>query len=53
MTLQLQVQQQLKFTITFKVTAFDKAAATNKQFESTDGSEVMPALSAYTSSNKF
>ncbi len=43
----------LKFTITFKVTAFDKAAATNKQFESTDGTGVLPALAAYTETNNF
>ena len=45
----------LKFTITFKVTAFDKNANSNKKFESTDGeaTKIIPALGSYTSSNKF
>lgn len=43
----------LKFTITFKVAAFDKAAAGQILSESTDGTASMTALSSYTSTQKF
>jgi len=46
----------LKFTITFKCTAFDKSANANVLAESCAGaseSDVLPAISSYTSSYKF
>ena len=46
----------LKFTVVFKCAAFDKAAAGNVMMESAAGTEAgdkLPAIAAYTSSNKF
>ncbi len=43
----------LKWTVKFKVPAFDKSVASNIKIESTDGSADMPAPAAYTSSVKF
>lgn len=46
----------LKFTITYKCAAFDKSGAANVMIESAAGTEVadvLPAIAAYTSSNKF
>lgn len=39
----------IKFTITYKVTPFDKDSSSNITFESTDGTatKILPALSAY------
>lgn len=46
----------LKFTITYKCAAYDKAAAGNVMMESCAGTtagDVLPAIAAYTTSNKF
>lgn len=43
----------LKWTVKYKVPAFDKNAAANVKIESTDGSANLSGASAYTSSNKF
>ena len=46
----------LKFTVTFKVAAFDKAGAGNILQDSAAGNaagDVLPAIANYTSSNKF
>lgn len=46
----------LKFTVTFKVAAFDKAAAGNIMMESCAGTtagDILPAIAAYTTANKF
>jgi hypothetical protein len=46
----------LKFTVTFKVAAFDKSAVGNVMMESCAGGsapDVLPAIAAYTTSNKF
>lgn len=43
----------LKWTITIKTTAFDKSGDGNVLVESTDGTGVIPAIAAYTTSNKF
>ncbi len=46
----------LKFTVVFKVAAFDKSADGNIMMEScagTSGSDVLPVIASYTSSNKF
>lgn len=46
----------LKFTITAKVTAFDKSGAANILAEScagTTGTDKLPAIALYTSANKF
>ncbi len=46
----------LKWTVTFKVTAFDKAAAGNVMMESCAGGsapDILPAIASYTTSNKF
>jgi len=46
----------LKFTVTFKVAAFDKAGAGNVMMEScagTSAGDVLPAVASYTSSAKF
>ena len=46
----------LKFTVTFKVAAFDKAAAGNVMIESCAGTtaqDILPAIASYTTSNKF
>lgn len=43
----------LKFTVKFKVPAFDKEANANIKMESTDGTADLPALAAYTSSVKW
>jgi len=46
----------LKFTITYKCAAFDKSANNNVMVESCAGStasDVLPAVAAYTSANKF
>ena len=46
----------LKFTVTFKVAAFDKAAAGNVMMESCAGTtagDILPAIASYTSSAKF
>ncbi len=46
----------LKWTVIFKVAAFDKAAAGNVMVESCAGTEagdILPAIASYTTSNKF
>lgn len=43
----------LKFTITYKVPAFDKAGSANVKIESCDTSATLPALASYTSSAKW
>ncbi len=46
----------LKFTIMYKVAAFDKSAAGNVMMESCAGStagDILPAIASYTTSNKF
>ena len=46
----------LKFTVMFKVAAFDKAAAGNVMIESCAGTtagDILPAVASYTTSNKF
>lgn len=46
----------LKFTVTFKVAAFDKAAAGNVMMESCAGtseSDILPAIASYTATAKF
>lgn len=46
----------LKFTVMFKTAAFDKAAAANVMMESCAGTtagDILPAIAAYTTSNKF
>ncbi len=46
----------LKFTVTFKVAAFDKSAGGNVMMESCAGStgaDILPAVASYTSSAKF
>ncbi len=46
----------LKFTVTFKCAAFDKSNVANVMMESaagTTGSDLLPAIAAYTSSYKF
>jgi hypothetical protein len=46
----------LKFTVKYKVTAFDKSAEGNVMMESCAGaseSDVLPTVAAYTTSNKF
>lgn len=43
----------LKWTVKFKVPAFDKSVVANVKIESTDGSADMAAPAAYTSSVKF
>jgi len=46
----------LKFTVTFKVAAFDKSATGNVMMESCAGSaagDILPTIAAYTSANKF
>jgi hypothetical protein len=46
----------LKFTVTYKVAAFDKAGAGNIMVESCAGAsapDVLPAVAAYTTANKF
>ena len=42
-----------KWTVTYKVPPFDKAAAANVKIESTDGTANMDAPASYTSSVKF
>ena len=43
----------LKWTVMFKVPAFDKAKAANIKIESTDGTADLTALASYTSSTKW
>jgi len=46
----------LKFTVTYKCAAFDKAGTANVLMESAAGSgatDILPAVAAYTTSNKF
>ena len=46
----------LKFTVTYKCAAFDKSGAGNVMIEScagSSGTDILPAVAAYTSSNKF
>lgn len=43
----------LKFTITYKVPAFDKDGNANIQMESTDGTAALPALATYSTSTKW
>ena len=46
----------LKYTVTYKVAAFDKAATGNVMIESCaagGGSDALPVIADYTSSNKF
>jgi len=43
----------LKWTIMFKVEAFDKSGSANVKIESTDGTADLPALAAYTSAVKW
>lgn len=43
----------LKWTVKFKVPAFDKSGTANVKIESTDGTADMPAPASYTSSVKF
>jgi hypothetical protein len=43
----------LKFTFEFKVAPFDKSAAANIKFESSDGTAVIPALGNYNESQKW
>jgi len=46
----------LKYTVMFKVAAFDKAAAGNVMIESCAGTtagDILPAIASYTTSNKF
>jgi len=43
----------LKWTVKYKVPAFDKSAVANVKIESTDGTANLPAPAAYTSSAKF
>lgn len=46
----------LKFTVMYKCAAFDKSAGSNVMMESaagSSGSDVLPAVGSYTSSNKF
>lgn len=46
----------LKFTVTYKVAAFDKSAVGNVMMESCAGTaagDILPAIAAYTTSNKF
>ncbi len=46
----------LKFTVTYKCAAFDKAGAGNVMMESCAGTtagDILPAIAAYTTSNKF
>ncbi len=43
----------LKWTVKYKVPAFDKDAVANVKIESTDGSATLSGTSAYTASNKF
>jgi len=46
----------LKYTVTFKCPAFDKAGVANVKFESCEGtgaSDLLPAIASYTSSYKF
>ena len=45
-----------KWTVTFKVTAFDKSAASNVMIEScagASGTDILPAIGSYTTSAKF
>ena len=47
---------ELIFTVMYKVAAFDKSASGNVMMEScagASGSDVLPAIASYTSSNKF
>jgi hypothetical protein len=44
---------QLKWTVMFKVPAFDKNASANVKVESTDGTADLIAVPSYTSSTKF
>lgn len=47
---------ELKFTVTYKCAAFDKAAAGNVMMESCAGAsapDVLPAIASYTTANKF
>lgn len=47
---------ELKFTVTYKCAAFDKAGAGNVMMEScagTAGGDVLPAVASYTTGNKF
>ena len=47
---------ELKFTVMYKVAAFDKSGTGNVMMEScagASGSDVLPAVATYTSSNKF
>ena len=46
----------LKWTVTFKVAAFDKSSAGNLMMESCAGGsapDILPAIASYTTSNKF
>ena len=46
----------LKYTVTGKCTPFDKAAVANKIYEScagADGTDILPAIAAYTTASKF
>ena len=43
----------LKFTVNYKVPAFDKSGSANVREESTDTTGDLPALNAYTSSTKW
>ena len=46
----------LKYTVMFKVVPYDKAADSNKMYESAAGStvaDILPAVASYTSSAKF
>jgi len=43
----------LKYTVVFKVPAFDKSKSANVKVESTDGSADLDALASYTSSAKW
>ncbi len=46
----------LKYTVTFKVAAFDKAGNSNIMMEScagADGTDILPAIASYTTSAKF
>ncbi len=44
---------QLKWTVMFKIPAFDKSSVANVKVESTDGTADLDAVPSYTSSTKF
>lgn len=45
--------QHLKFTIKYKVPAFDKSGNANIKYDSTDGTAALPALATYSTSTKW